>query len=148
VLRLEGSLIELAPALRVGFPASAAGMPAQLEPAVAVGGPVGRYTWLVDAGARIRLEADHSMTGVPMGQGFVLAGGTMDVIPWLRLNATLDTHLVVRDGGSKSAVGGLGVGVEAGGAVYGGLALHVSPWSDPGVGPFTAQLALGFRGGP
>lgn len=146
LIRFDRSLFELAPALRVGFPASSAGMPAQLEPAVALGGAAGRFTWIVDVGARIRLEADHSMTGVPVEQDFVVAGGTMDIGPWVRLNATLDTHFVLRDGGSKSGVGGAGVGVEAGGTVYGGLGLHLSPWSDPGVGPFTAQLALGFRG--
>jgi hypothetical protein len=148
VLRLEGALLELSPSLRVGFPASSAGMPAQLEPAVALGGVAGRFTWLADVGGRLRLGDDNSMTSVPTGQGFILGGGTFDPLAWLRLHATLDAHLAVRDGGAKSALAGLGLGAEAGGPVYGGLSIHLSPWSDPGVGPFTAQLALGFRGTP
>jgi len=148
VLRLDGSLLEVAPSLRVGFPAASMGMPAQIEPGVAVGGAAARFTWLVDAGARIRLESDTNMTGVPTGQAFLLAGGTFDPISWLRLNALLDAHLVIRDGGTKNGLGGLGVGIEGGGAVYGGLSLHVSPWNDRGFGPFMAQLAVGFRATP
>jgi len=149
LIRLEGAVLELAPALRVGFPASASGMPAQLEPAVAVGGVAGRFTWLVDTGGRVRLGPDNSVTGVPTGQAFVLAGGTLDVLSWLRVNAALDAHVVMRDSAARGAfLGGLGAGLETGGVVYGGLSLHVSPWRDPGVGPFAAQLAVGFRGGP
>jgi hypothetical protein len=103
---------------------------------------------VIDAGGRVRTGPDDSGTGVPVGQGFLLAAGTMDVISWIRLNASLDAHVIVRDGGQKSGIAGLGVGLEAGTVVYGGLGLHLSPWSDPGVGPFTAQLALGFRGSP
>jgi hypothetical protein len=165
VLRIEGADVtrddgptlrsiglEVAPSLRIGFPASETGMPAQIEPAVAVGGavgtPAGLVTWVGDAGGRLRLQSDGSMAGVPTGQAFLLAGGTLDVRAWLRLNALLDAHLVVRDGGARNGVGGLGVGIEAGGAVYGGLSLHLAPWSDPGIGPFAGQLAIGFRGLP
>lgn len=144
--------LEVAPSVRVGFPASAAGMPAQIEPGVAVGGavgtPAGLVTWLADAGGRLRLQNDGSMTGVPTGQAFVLVGGTLDPLSWMRLHALLDTHIVVRDGGAKNGLGGLGVGIEMGKAIYGGLSLHLSPWSDPGVGAFAGQLAVGFRGLP
>ncbi len=149
VLRLDGSLLEVAPALRVGFPASASGVPAQLEPGVAAGGAVGRFTWLLDAGGRVRLGADDSTTGVPTGQAFVLAGGTFDALSWLRVNAALDAHAVLRDTATKGAfLGGLAAGVETSGVFYGGLSLHLSPWSDPGVGPFAMQLAVGFRAVP
>jgi hypothetical protein len=154
VLRLEASLLEVAPSIRVGVPASSGGVPTQVEPGVALGGAARQFTWVVDAGGRIRTGPDNSGTGVPVGQGFVLAAGTMDVISWIRLNASLDAHVIVRDAAQpqgpdqKSGIAGLGVGLEAGTVVYGGLGLHVSPWSDPGVGPFTAQLALGFRGSP
>jgi len=50
--------------------------------------------------------------------------------------------------GSRHVLAGLGVGIEAGTSIYGGLALRVSPWTDAGTGPFAAQLALGFRGFP
>jgi hypothetical protein len=120
----------------------------QVEPGVALGGAARQFTWVVDAGGRARTSADGSGTGVPLGQGFLLAAGTMDVLSWMRLNASLDAHVIVRDAGQKSGIAGLGVGLEAGTVVYGGLGLHVSPWSDPGVGAFTAQLAVGFRGAP
>ncbi len=122
-------------------------MPAQLEPGVAAGGVAGPFTWLVDTGGRVRLGPDNSMTGVPAGQAFLIAGGTYDALSWLRLNAALDAHIVVRDSGG-AFVGGLGAGVETRGVVYGGLSLHLSPWNDPNVGPFSAQLAIGFRGLP
>jgi hypothetical protein len=148
VLRLAGSSLEIAPALRVGFPIAAEGAPARLEPSLAIGGVAGRFTWLADIGGRARLTKDSGMTGTPPGQGFLIAGGTFDPVRWLRLHAAIDAHLVVRDGGTKNVLAGLGAGIEAGTVVYGGLGLHLAPWTDPGLGPFTAQLALGFRGWP
>lgn len=148
VLRLEGSALELAPALRVGFPISALGAPARLEPALAVGGAAGRFTWLADVGGRFRLAKDAGMTGTAPAQGFVLAGATADVASWLRVHAAVDAHLVFPDLGARHVLAGLGAGVEAGTSIYGGVAVRVSPWADAGAGPFTAQLALGFRGSP
>ena len=49
---------------------------------------------------------------------------------------------------TPAIMAGLGAGVVVGRAVYGALGLHLSPWSDPGVGPFLGQLALGLRGLP
>lgn len=147
VLRLAGARFEIAPALRVGLPISSAGTPVQLEPAVALGGVAGRFTWLADVGARVRPAKDEGGTGTPVAQGFLLAGGTVDPVSWLRVHAAIDAHLVARDGGAKDVLAGFGAGVEAGTSIYGGLALHLAPWADPGLGVFTAQLALGFRGG-
>jgi hypothetical protein len=148
VLRLGDSRLEMAPALRIGFPIASQGAPARLEPALAVGGVAGRFSWLADVGARVRLAKDDGLTGTPSAQGFVLAGGTADVARWLRFNAVIDAHLVVRDGGTKNVLAGLGAGVEAGTWIYGGLGLRLAPWTDPGLGPFTGQLTLGFRSEP
>ncbi|APR84381.1 Hypothetical protein A7982_09730 [Minicystis rosea] len=143
--RIGASTFELAPALRVGFPISSSGAPARLEPSIAIGGVAGRFTWLADVGARVRLAQDEGLTGTPPAQGFIIAGGTMDVLRWLRINAALDAHLVARDGGTKNVLAGLGAGIEAGTWIYGGLGLHLAPWTDPELGPFTGQLTLGFR---
>jgi hypothetical protein len=151
VLRLDGDRFELAPALRVGVPASAAGLPPQLEPALLAGGAAGMFTWVVDAGGRARLAADTNATGTPKGQAYLLGGGTFEALAWLHVNALLDAHVVIRDPGSGSSLGllgGLGAGIELGTVVYGGLALRVSPLHDPASGVFMGQLALGFRGGP
>ena len=148
LVRLEGAAFEVAPALRVGFPLSASGLPAQIEPAVAVGGMAGRFTWLVDFGGRFRAASDGNGTGVPLGQGFLLAAGTMDFGQWVRIHAALDGHILFHDIGQKQGIGGLGAGVEVGRVVYGAVGLHLSPWSDTGVGPFLGQLALGLRGVP
>jgi hypothetical protein len=148
VLRIDGAALELAPALRLGFPVAAAGAPARIEPGLAVGGAAGRFTWLADVGGRFRLADDKGKGGAPPGQGFVLLGGTLDVVPWLRLNASVDAHLVILDAGRKSGLAGLGLGLEAGTRVYGGLALHLAPWYAADAGPFGMQLVLGFRGLP
>lgn len=148
VLRLGQADLEVAPSLRAGFPASAAAAPVRIEPALGVGGVAGRFTWLLDVGARLRAKDDHGTSGTPPAQGFVLAGGTMDVLSWLRINAALDAHLVYADSGARSLLAGLGAGIEAGGAIFGGLGFRASPWTEPGLGPFTAQLSLGFRGRP
>lgn len=148
VLRLAGSKLELAPALRVGLPISALGAPVRIEPSIAIGGVGGRFTWLADVGARVRTSKDDGATGTPVAQGFLIAGGTVDPLAWLRIHAAIDAHLVARDGGAKDVIAGLSAGVEAGTAIYGGLTLRASPWFDPGLGPFMMQLALGFRGLP
>jgi hypothetical protein len=148
VLRLEGSVFELAPALRVGLPLASAGAPARLEPSIAAGGLAGRFTWLADVGLRVRLAKDEGATGTPPLQGFLLAGGTVDVASWMRLYALLDAHLLAPDSGAKKFLGGLAAGLEAGTFVYGSLGVRLSPFPDPGYGVFTSQLALGFRGFP
>jgi hypothetical protein len=148
LVRLAGSAFEIAPALRAGFPISALGAPARLEPGLALGGVAGRFTWLADLGGRFRLARDSNATGTPSSQGFLLAGATADVVPWLRVHAVVDANLVFPDLGAKHVLAGLGAGVEAGTSIYGGLSLRVSPWTDAGTGPFSAQLALGFRGFP
>jgi FecR protein len=148
VLRLDGAVLELAPALRVGFPVAAAGAPARIEPAVAVGGAADRFTWLADVGGRFRLEDDKGASGAPPAQGFVILGGTMDVLSWMRLNASVDAHLVFGETGQRTGLAGLGLGIETGTRVYGGLGLHFAPWWAADAGPFSAQLALGFRGLP
>ncbi len=148
LLRLEGSALEVAPALRVGFPLSDSGLPVQFEPAVGVGGVAREFTWLVNLGGRFRPADDESGTSVPVGQGFLVATGTMDVLPWMRVNAAIDAHVVVPEVGGKRGLGGVTAGVEMGTVVYGGLGLHLSPWADQGAGPFSAQLAVGVRGVP
>ena len=148
VLKLAGSALEIAPALRVGMPISALGAPVRIEPSIAVGGVAGRFTWLADAGARVRAASDEGATGTPVAQGFLVGGATFDPLAWMRLHAAIDAHLVARDGGSKDVLAGFGAGIEMGRALYGGLALHLAPWSDPGIGPFTAQISLGFRAIP
>lgn len=148
VLKLAGSKLELAPAFRVGLPIAALGAPVRVEPAVAIGGVAGRFTWLADVGARVRAASDAGGTGTPVAQGFLIAGATYDPLAWMRLHAAIDAHLVGRDGGAKDGLAGFAAGIEMGRAIYGGLALHLAPWSDPGLGPFTAQLSVGFRGAP
>lgn len=147
-LRIGTSQLELAPAFRVGLPASASGAPVQLEPGLALGGAAGRFTWLVDLGGRARLADDGGKSGAPKGQGFLLGGATFEPIRWLRLAASLDAHLTARDVDGLGFLGGLGLGVEAGGPIFGGVSLRLSPWNDPGYGAFMGQLAFGVRGFP
>lgn len=147
-LRLGDARFEMAPALRAGFPIGSLGAPARVEPSLAFGGAVGRFTWLADIGARVRLAADTNATGTPPAQGFLLAGGTVDFLRWLRATAVIDAHLLAQDGGKKEVLGGFGAGVEIGTSVYGGLGLHLAPWTDAQMGPVSAQLTLGFRRAP
>ncbi|WP_438027885.1 FecR domain-containing protein [Sorangium sp. So ce233] len=163
VVRLGRSAFELSPTLRLGVPLSDAGPPARVEPGVALGGAAGRLTWVVNAGARIRAAdgegsaaGDGSAAGgagggelvAPPAQGFLVAGGTADAAPWLRLHGALDLHLVHRDGGANDVLGALSAGAEAGGALFGALSVRVSPWRGAGEGPVTAQIAVGLREAP
>jgi hypothetical protein len=145
VLRLGDASLELAPSIRVGLPITGDGAPARLEPAVAVGGAISRFSWLANLGGRFRLAADDGPFPAATAQGFVLAGATADVVSWLRVSALVDAHLAFREAGTKDVLVGLGAGVEAGTSIFGALSFRASPLPDPGVGPFAAQLSLGVR---
>jgi len=147
VLRLGLGRFEIGPWLRLGLPTSSDGVPARLEPGLAAGGALGRFTWLANAGARLRLADDGGASGAPVTQGFLLAGGTFDPLPWLRLHALFDTHVVHRDDGANDFLGGLSAGVEAGKTIFGAFALRASPLPDAGEGALSAQIAVGFRQG-
>jgi hypothetical protein len=148
VLRVGLARFELAPAIRVGFPMAAGGPPAQLEPSIAAGGSAGRLSWIVDAGARVRAEDDGGAAGAPPSQGFLLAGAAIEPAPWLRLHLAIDAHLAHRDAGDNDVLGGLGAGVEAGGAVFGALSLRAGPPADSSEGAIAGQLAVGIREAP
>ncbi|MCC6555910.1 MAG: FecR domain-containing protein, partial [Polyangiaceae bacterium] len=145
VLRIGLASLELAPALRIGFPLSSAAPPARIEPSIAVGGAAGRLSWIIDAGARVRAEDDGGAAGAPPSQGFLLAGATIEPVPWLRLHVAADGHLVHRDEGDNDVVAGIGAGVEAGGALFGALSLRAGPPADDREGAITGQLAVGVR---
>ncbi|MGK3996260.1 hypothetical protein [Sorangium sp. So ce1024] len=173
-VRVGRSAFEFAPTLRLGVPLADAGPPVRVEPGVALGGAEGRLTWVLNAGMRIRVEgAEGGAAGgeggaagdgaagdgpagagaraalaAPPTQGFLVAGGTADAAPWLRLHGALDLHLVHRDGGEDDVFGALSAGAEAGGALFGALSVRVSPWRGAGEGPVTAQIAVGFREAP
>lgn len=143
--RVGASLFEGALSLRLGIPLDAAAPSPRLELGFAAGGARGRFTWLANLGGRARVEDDLTRQSAPAFQGFFLAGGTMDLVSWLRLQALLDAHLLDDDrAGTLFGRGGLGFGLEAGTTFFGSAALRLSPWRDEG-GLFSAQLAIGVR---
>ncbi len=144
--RATRSLCEGAFALRLGVPLDAAAPSPRIEGAFAVGGAHGRYSWLGNLGGRVRFEDDLVRASAPQVQGFLLAGGTMDIVTWLRLSAVLDTHLLYDDRkGTLLGRGGFGFGVELGTTVFGSGSARLSPWTDEG-GALSAQVAIGVRG--
>jgi hypothetical protein len=145
LVRLGLARFELAPALRVGIPLASGGPPTRLEGAIAAGGVSGRFTWLADLGVRARLRDDEGVGGAPPLQGFLLAGATADATSWLRVHALLDAHVLGADAGSADFLGGLGAGLEAGGALFGAASLRVSPFTSAGDSVFNAQLSFGVR---
>jgi len=145
LVRIGQASFELAPALRVGIPMVAGGAPARLEGAIAAGGASGRFTWLADLGARLRLRDDDGLGGAPPFQGFLLAGATADATSWLRFHALLDAHALSADVGAAQFLGGLGAGLEAGGTFFGAASLRVSPFTSSGDSVVNAQLSVGVR---
>jgi hypothetical protein len=147
LVRIGQASFELAPALRVGIPMVSGGPPTRFEGAIAVGGVVGRFTWLADVGVRARLRDDKGVGGAPPLQGFLLAGATVDAMTWLRLHALLDAQVLGADAGSAQILGGLGAGLEVGGAIFGGASVRVSPFTSAAAGDsvFNAQLSVGVR---
>ena len=145
VVRIGQARFELAPALRVGVPLASSGPPTRLEGVIAAGGVSGRFTWLADLGLRVRLRDDDGLGGAPPLQGFLLAGATADATSWLRVHALLDAHVLGADAGPADFLGGLGAGLEAGGALFGAASVRVSPFTSAGDSVFNAQLSFGVR---
>lgn len=145
-LRVGDAELEAGLAARFGFPVGERGPGERMELAAALGGVRGAYTWLFNLGARARVGEGAA---VPDDQVFLLAGGTRSWSEWLRLGAALDAHVVRLASGDPDLRGGLSLQVEAGTSVFGALALRLSPWDDDAAGfrdgPFSAQLAFGFR---
>ncbi|MFO0757322.1 MAG: hypothetical protein U0359_12575 [Byssovorax sp.] len=145
VFRVAGAVCEGGLALRLGIPLDVAAPPPRVEGAIAFGGVRGRFTWLGNLGGRMRFEDDLARRNTPAVQGFLLAGGTFDLLPFLRPFAVLDAHLLYDDRASSFAgQGGLGLGLEAGTTLFGSAALRLSPWRDE-AGLFSAQIAVGLR---
>jgi hypothetical protein len=119
----------------------------RFEPSVALGGVLGGWSYLANFGARVRLSDDGAE--VPLGQGFLLAGGTFGALDWLRFGATIDVHLLGYETQDALFRGGLSLHAEAGTWVYGAVSARISPWDDDGSGfrdgIFSAQLAVGLR---
>jgi hypothetical protein len=143
LLRIGQARFELAPSLRLGLPMASGGAPARIEGAIAAGGAAGRFTWLADLGARIRLRDDDGIGGAPVAQGFLLAGATADANAWLRVHALVDAHVLGTDASGAKFVGGLGAGLEVGGPFFGAASVRVSPFAGDSV--FDAQLSVGVR---
>ena len=141
-VRIGDAAFEHGLAFRALLPATASGPATRLEPSTSFGGVSGRATWLASAGARFHLDDDRARTPTPAGQVFVLAGATFDPVRRVRVYGVFDAHLADIDG--TRARGGLSLGVEGGGTVFGGLGARLSPWSDAG-GFVTVQLAFGLR---
>ncbi len=145
LIRIGRSTFELAPIVRLGVPTSGAGAPARLEAAVAVGGVIGRFTWLANLGERARLSDDRGASGAPPVQGFLLAGATVDATDWLRAHALIDAHFLHLDAGGNKGAAGFGAGLELGRTLYGGASVRVTPTTPDGEGAFAAQLSFGVR---
>lgn len=147
VFRFGDAELEGGVSARVGFPVSSVGPAPRFEPSIALGGVLGSWSYLVNLGARVRLTDDGAE--VPLGQGFLLAGGTLSPIDWLRLGATIDAHLLGYETQDALFRGGLSLHAEAGTWVYGALSARISPWDDDGSGfrdgELSAQLAVGLR---
>jgi hypothetical protein len=145
--RSESGDLQLGGSARVGFPVSSYGPRPRFEPSLALGGVVGAFTYLANAGVRVRLANDGRDT--PDAHGFLLFGGTFDPLEWLRVGAALDAHLLHFDGQPAAARAGLSLLAEAGTTVYGAVSVRLTPWEDDGSrfkeGFFSAQLALGLR---
>ncbi|MEP7120545.1 MAG: hypothetical protein ABJE95_06540 [Byssovorax sp.] len=145
LLRVGQARFELAPSIRFGLPVVSGGPPARFEGAFAAGGASGRLTWLADLGLRVRLRDDNGVGGAPPIDGFLLAGGTADATTWLRFHAVVDAHATHADSSGAKLLGGLGGGLEVGGAIFGAASARVSPFTSVGDSVFDAQLSIGVR---
>ena len=136
---------QLGPAIQFGVPISAQSPATRVGLGFAVGGYFGRATWLINAGGRAPVEYAGTRRAAPDAQGFLLGGGTYDLLPWARGYALLDAHAaLVPTTHDLVGRGGLTLGTEMGGQLFAGVALRGSPWDDAG-GHLMGQISLGVR---
>jgi len=140
--RSESSGLELGPALELGIPLTRESAPTRAGLGAGIGGSAGNFSWLADAGGRIRLFDDAERHEAPAVQGYALVGGSYDPLEWWRIYTLLDAHILDRD--TLAGRGGLALGTELGGRVFVGGALRLSPWDDAG-GTLIGQLSVGIR---
>lgn len=153
VLRVGDAAFELAPSFRVGLPFEGTDAPARVEPALALGGVVGRLSYVFDAGLRARVQsADSLRAPVPSYEPFFVADVSYDLTTWMRASGVVDDELLI---GRRSdptgtpdlagvARGGLTLGAEVGGVIYGAAFVRATPFTTDAA-PVAAELALGVR---
>lgn len=129
-------------ALRAFVPTEPGASALRIEPSTALGGVRGKATWLVGGGARLRLEDAAERAPTPKRQGFLFGQGTWDAAGAVRVAATVDGAVAALSEGTKVR-GGLTLGAETRGVVFGGLGVRASPRTD-GVG-FTGFVTVGLR---
>lgn len=139
---LPENQIAVEPSVRVALPMAASGPGTRVESAIAVGSVTGPFTWAADVGLRMRTDESAQRTPVPTTHAFLLAGGTYDTSPWLRLFGVVDAHLL--DDAGPIGRTGLSFGGETTGPLFGSLGLRMSPWDDAG-GIVAGNLAVGLR---
>lgn len=111
VYRRADAAIEVAPTVRLGLPMVWRGQPLRLDVGGAVGGTRGRASWLVNAGGLFVL-GDTPL--VPRFSPYVVAGGTYDLLEWLRAYAAADVHWMIAADGRDVVPFGLSGGIELG----------------------------------
>ncbi len=139
----DGGHLTWGPALGVGLPMSRGSPPARAELGLAIGALHHRIGWLVNMGARARLESNPARATAPSSQLSLVGGVTYDIQPSLRLWSCLDSYLLNGDADPLLRAG-LAGGVEIGRAWFGSAGLRASPQDDAG-GWISMQLAAGAR---
>jgi hypothetical protein len=138
---MVGPTLQAGPSLELGIPLTDQGPGTRVGLGIGAGARWGRVGWIANLGGRLALKSARRRSSVPDGQGYLLTGGTYDVMPWIRGYSVLDLHAWP---GPATARGGLSVGAELGHALFGGVALRASPWDDAG-GTLLGQLSVGVR---
>lgn len=133
--------IELGPSARASIPTDEDGSPARGELGFAVGARYAGWSWLANAGGR-GLVRESNQTA-PDGQGFFLAGASVNAADWVSAYGLLDAHGLVR-GDVVDPRGGFTLGLELDTPLFAGASVRVSPWDEDG-GHASGQLAFGLR---
>lgn len=145
--------LALGPALRVGLPTVSTSPPPRVDIGFGVGGNDGALNLLGNIGARLATSTEQTCQeracAAPKAQGAALFGASYALLGWLQGYALLDAHLLRFQ--SLPAVpatttfrGGLSLGLEGGGVLFGGVGVRASPWSDLG-GYAHGHLTIGVR---
>jgi len=112
VVRRGDAALEIAPTLRIGLPMVLRGQPFRLDVGAAVGGSRGRGSWLVNAGGLFAIGGDTPL--VPRFSPYLVAGGTYDLLDWLRVYSAADVFLMIAADGRNVVPFGLSGGIEMG----------------------------------
>ncbi len=141
----EDHALDVGANLRVAIPMSEDAPAPRLEPMLALGGTLDAFSWVVDVGARVRMEDDARRASTDALQGIILTSAAFAPHELISLFGGVDARISAPEPSDPIELrGGASLGLEVGTWLFGSATVRATPWADD-VGFLSGAVALGVR---